>query len=75
MNLPESDFQILRLTEEFYEKYHENSFPEILKKRKRAYSCLLFQTHYGGTRDEAKISASPGIYAPIQFFNIEIFSL
>lgn len=46
MNFPESDFQILKLTEDFYNTYSEQSYPEILKKRQRAYNCILFQTHY-----------------------------
>ena len=46
MNLPESDFQILRLTKEFYNTYPNPPYVEILKKDKRAYNCILFQTHY-----------------------------
>ncbi|MBQ7954200.1 MAG: hypothetical protein IJ282_00465 [Lachnospiraceae bacterium] len=47
MNLIESDFQILRLTDAFYATYPNPPYVEILKKRKRAYNCILFQTHYG----------------------------
>ena len=42
----ESDYQILRLTDEFYKDYPSSQYREILKKQKRAYNCLLFQTHY-----------------------------
>ena len=46
MRLPENDYQILRLTDSFYNEYTDPPYKEILKKRKRAYNCLLFQTHY-----------------------------
>ncbi len=46
MNLPENDYQILKLTDKFYEIYLNSSYNEILKKKQRAYNCLLFQTHY-----------------------------
>ena len=46
MGLPENDCQILRLTDAFYQAYPNPPYTEILKKRKRAYNCLLFQTHY-----------------------------
>ena len=46
MNLPENDYQILRLTDLFYKKYPNPPYREMLKKQKRAYNCLLFQTHY-----------------------------
>ena len=46
MNIPESDYQILKLTDNFYDAYPNPPYIEILKKRKRAYNCLLFQTHY-----------------------------
>ena len=46
MNLPESDFQILRLTDDFYKAYPNPPYREILQKRQRAYNCVLFQTHY-----------------------------
>lgn len=45
MNLPENDYQILRLTDAFYNAYPNPPYVEILKK-KRAYNCLIFQTHY-----------------------------
>ena len=46
MKLPENDWQILKLTDLFYEHYPNPPYIEMLKKRKRAYKCLLFQTHY-----------------------------
>lgn len=46
MRLPENDYQILRLTDTFYRTYPNPPYTEILKKNKRAYNCLLFQTHY-----------------------------
>lgn len=46
MNLPASDFQILKLTTDFYNDYPNPPYLEILKKEKRAYNCILFQTHY-----------------------------
>ena len=45
MSLPENDYQILRLSDAFYQDYPNSSYKEI-KKQKRAYNCLLFQTHY-----------------------------
>ena len=46
MVLPENDYQILKLTDAFYNAYPKQLYPEILEKRKRAYNCILFQTHY-----------------------------
>ncbi len=46
MKLPENDFQILKLTDEFYNDYPNPPYKEILEKRRRAYSCIIFQTHY-----------------------------
>ncbi|MBQ8559836.1 MAG: hypothetical protein IJ439_07660 [Tyzzerella sp.] len=46
MNLPVNDFQILRLTDDFYNAYPNPPYLEILKKEQRAYNCILFQTHY-----------------------------
>ena len=46
MNLPENDYQIIRLTDDFYNMYPNPPYIEILKKKQRAYNCLLFQTHY-----------------------------
>lgn len=39
------DYQILNLTDTFYEAYPNPPFTEILEKRHRAYNCLLLQTH------------------------------
>ncbi len=46
MKLPENDYQILRLTDSFYNAYPAPPYIELLQKRQRAYNCLLFQTHY-----------------------------
>ena len=46
MSLPESDYQILKLTDVFYREYPNPPYNEILKKNNRAYNCLLFQSHY-----------------------------
>ena len=46
MNIPEKDFQILKLTDDFYHAYPNPPYTEILKKKQRAYNCILFQTHY-----------------------------
>lgn len=47
MSLPENDCQILRLTDDFYKAYPNPPYVELLKKKLRAYNCILFQTHYG----------------------------
>ncbi|MDD5804255.1 type III toxin-antitoxin system TenpIN family toxin [Blautia sp. HCP3S3_H10_1] len=46
MYLPENDYQILKLTDAFFQAYPNPPYIEILKKKERAYNCLLFQTHY-----------------------------
>ena len=46
MSLPESDYQILKLTDVFYRESPNPLYNEILKKNNRAYNCLLFQSHY-----------------------------
>ena len=46
MNLPENDYQILKLTPRFYEEHPDPPYHEILKKNQRAYNCLLFQSYY-----------------------------
>lgn len=46
MNLPESDFQILKLSDLFYKTYTRSEYKEIMLKQRRAYNCLLFQSHY-----------------------------
>lgn len=42
----ESDYQILKLTNNFYLKYDKKEYPEILSKNNRPYNCILFETHY-----------------------------
>ncbi len=44
--MSEFDFQILHLTDQFYDAYPNPPFSEILQKQQRAYHCLLFQSHY-----------------------------
>lgn len=46
MYLPENDYQILKLTDDFFKAYPNPPYTEILKKKQRAYNCLLFETHY-----------------------------
>ena len=46
MNIPENEYQILKLTNNFYNAYPNPPYVEILKKKQRAYNCILFQTHY-----------------------------
>lgn len=46
MYLPENDYQILKLTDTFFKAYPNPPYIEILKKKQRAYNCLLFETHY-----------------------------
>jgi len=46
MPLPENDYQILRLSDLFYGDYPNSKYREVMIKRKRAYNCLLFQSHY-----------------------------
>lgn len=40
----ENEYRILRLTEDFYNDYPNPPYIEILKKRQRAYNCLIFPT-------------------------------
>ncbi len=46
MNTPDTVFQILRLTDDFFNSYPNPPYTEILQKHQRAYKCVLFQTHY-----------------------------
>ena len=46
MKLPENDYQILKLADHFYRAYPNPPYRQILKKKQRAYNCLLFETHY-----------------------------
>ena len=41
------DHQVLRLTEEFYDRYPNPPFTELETKESRQYNCLLVQSHYG----------------------------
>ena len=42
----DSDFDILRLTDKFFTDYPIAIYRELMGKQKRAYNCLLFQSHY-----------------------------
>lgn len=44
--LPENDYQIVQLTDCFYQDYPNEQYKELMMKKQRAYNCLLFQTHY-----------------------------
>jgi hypothetical protein len=46
MLLPDNDYQILNLTDNFHNDYPNPPYVEILKKKQRPYNCLLFQSHY-----------------------------
>ncbi len=46
LDLPDFDYQILRLTEKFLDDYPVQNYPELMGKRGRGYSCLLIQTYY-----------------------------
>ncbi|MGL5676990.1 MAG: type III toxin-antitoxin system TenpIN family toxin [Cellulosilyticaceae bacterium] len=39
----EYDFQVLRLTNDFYSAYPKTQYPEILEKKERAYNCIVFE--------------------------------
>lgn len=41
------DYQVLNLTQRFYNDYPDPPFTEILRKNSRPYNCLLIQSHYG----------------------------
>ena len=41
------DYQVLNLTQQFYDDYPDPPFTEILRKNSRPYNCLLIQSHYG----------------------------
>lgn len=41
------DYQVLNLTEKFYNDYPNPPYKEIVRKDKRPYNCLLIQSHYG----------------------------
>lgn len=41
------DFQVLRLTDAFYQEYSDTEkYHELLLKEQRAYNCLLLDLHY-----------------------------
>lgn len=46
MNSP-FDYQILKLTDDFYNTYLKEEYPELLVKSGRSYNCLLIESHYG----------------------------
>ena len=46
MNTP-FDYQILKLTDAFYNEYPNDKYPELLLKHGRSYNCLLIESHYG----------------------------
>lgn len=46
MDIPEYDYQVLRLTEKFFEQYPPLQYPEMMIKQRRGYGCLLIETHY-----------------------------
>lgn len=43
----EFDYQVLHLSNLFYNDYPNPPYIELLKKDKRSYNCLLIQSHYG----------------------------
>ena len=43
----EIDYAVYSLSDEFYEKYPNPPYKELLKKKERRYACLLIQSHYG----------------------------
>lgn len=45
-NVPIYDYQVLKLTEKFYNDYPNPPFIELMTKQARSYNCLLIQTHY-----------------------------
>ena len=40
------DYQILRLTDSFYDAYPNPPYTEILRKKQRSYTCLLLKIHF-----------------------------
>lgn len=41
------DYQILNLTQSFFDDYPDPPYTEIVRKSGRPYNCLLIQSHYG----------------------------
>ncbi len=46
MHTNEYDFQIYRLTDDFYNIYPQSQYPEILDNRARPYNCIVFALSY-----------------------------
>lgn len=46
MNSAEYDFQILKLSENFYNTYPHSIYSEILEKKQRAYNCIVLESQY-----------------------------
>ena len=42
----EFDYQVLKLSDEFFREYPKTLYKEILEKTGRSYNCLLIQSHY-----------------------------
>ncbi len=42
----EFDVEVCRLSSDFYNAYPSSSYPEILQKDSRPYTCLLIDLHY-----------------------------
>lgn len=40
------DYQVLNLTQQFYNDYPDPPYKEIVRKTNRPYNCLLIQSHY-----------------------------
>lgn len=45
-NIPVSDNRVLNLSDDFYNDYPHNLYPELLEKKERPYNCLLFPTRH-----------------------------
>lgn len=43
----EFDYEIIKLSADFYKAYNHKKYPEILLKHGRSYNCLLIESHYG----------------------------
>lgn len=41
------DYQVLNLTQQFYNDFPSPPYTEIMHKERRPYGCLLIQSHYG----------------------------
>ncbi len=47
VNDDQFDYQVLNLTQQFYNDYPNPPYKEIVRKDTRPYNCLLIQSHYG----------------------------